>query len=79
MSAPPQSHKMSLAETLTNTAIGYAVNQTAQIILFPLVGIHVPYAVNFALGAMFTVISVVRGFALRRAFEWWRTYSWNHL
>ncbi len=71
--APPQTRKMSLTETITNTAIGYVINQSAQIILFPLVGIHVPYSVNFALGVMFTVISVARGFVLRRAFEWWRT------
>lgn len=79
MTAPPQTHKMSLAETLTNTAIGYGINQTAQIIIFPIVGIHVPYSVNFALGIFFTVISIARGFALRRLFEWWRVYShWRH-
>lgn len=66
---------MSLTETLSNTAIGYAINQTAQILLFPVVGIHVPYSINFALGVMFTIISVARGFVLRRLFEWWRTHS----
>lgn len=70
---------MSLTETLTNTAIGYGINQTAQIVLFPLVGIHVSYATNFLLGVLFTVISVVRGFVLRRAFERWRVYSHRRL
>lgn len=73
--APAQTHKMSLAETLTNTAIGYAINQTAQILIFPVVGIHVPYSVNFALGMFFTTISICRGFLLRRLFEWWRVIS----
>lgn len=77
--APPQSKKMSWMETCTNTAIGYAINQTAQILLFPLVGIHVSYGVNFALGGMFTVISIARGFALRRLFEWWRVFSHDRI
>lgn len=75
MTAPPQTKRMSFAETCVNTAIGYAVNQTAQIVVFPLVGIHVPYAINFELGVFFTFISVARGFCLRRCFERWRVYS----
>lgn len=75
--APPQTRKMSLAETLFNTAVGYAINQTAQILIFPMVGIHVPYAVNFALGVFFTAISIARGFCLRRFFEWWRIYTYR--
>ena len=71
--APPQTRKMSALETAFNIFIGYSINQTAQILLFPLVGIHVPYSTNFALGGAFTIISVVRSYGLRRVFEWWRT------
>lgn len=71
--APPQSRRMSLTETLASTAIGYAINQAAQIILFPLVGIRIPLSTNIALGVVFTLISVARGFCLRRLFEGWRT------
>ena len=72
MHAPPQTRKMSMTETLTNTAIGYTINQTAQILIFPVVGIHVAYSVNFALGIFFTAISITRGYCLRRFYEWWR-------
>lgn len=70
--APPQTKKMSWTETMTNTAIGYTINQTAQIIVFPLVGVHVPLSINFTIGVIFTFISVARGYVLRRVFEWWR-------
>lgn len=65
-----QTHKMSLLETVTNTAVGFVINQTAQILIFPLFGIFIAYSVNFEIAVVFTVISVIRGFALRRAFQW---------
>jgi hypothetical protein len=65
-----QSHRGSLAETLTNTAVGFAINQVAQLILFPLFGIHVALSTSFAIGAAFTAISVARGYFLRRVFQW---------
>lgn len=70
--APAQSCRMSLTETLASTVIGYAINQVAQIVLFPLVGIRIPLSTNIALGVVFTLISVARGFCLRRLFEGWR-------
>lgn len=66
----PQSKKMSLTETMTNSFVGFFINQTAQILIFPVVGIHVPYSVNFELAIFFTFVSVARGFCLRRYFQW---------
>lgn len=67
--AEKQTRKASLTETLLNTAIGYAINLGAQMAIFPLFGIHIGLASNVAIGLAFTVISIARGYVLRRFFE----------
>ena len=64
-----QSKQMSLLESLTNVAIGYGVAVSAQILVFPMFGLDVPLSDNLAIGAIFTGISIVRSFTLRRVFE----------
>ena len=58
-----------MAESLTNVAVGYGVAVSAQIMIFPLFGLDVALVDNLAIGAIFTGISIVRSFALRRVFE----------
>lgn len=65
-----QSKKMSIIEVLLNTAIGYFVAIATQIMVFPLFDIHTSAGENFAIGAIFTVISIVRGYFVRRLFNW---------
>jgi hypothetical protein len=60
---------MSMAESLTNVAVGYGVAVSAQIMVFPLFGLDVALVDNLAIGAIFTGISIVRSFTLRRVFE----------
>ncbi len=67
-----QSKKMSLVESLTNVAVGYAVNVTAQVIVFPWFGWEIPLVSNLMIGGIFTIISIVRSFTLRRIFEVYR-------
>ena len=64
-----QSRRMSLLEALTNVAVGYGIAVVTQILVFPLFGLHVTLAQNMMIGAIFTVVSIVRSYALRRAFE----------
>lgn len=59
----------SLIEALMNVAIGYGVALISQIAIFPLFGIHIPFSSNLAIGAWFTVISLVRSYVLRRWFN----------
>jgi len=66
-----QSRRGSFAESLVNVAIGYGIAVGAQIAIFPMFGIIVPLHDNLAIGAIFTVISIVRSYTLRRAFNWW--------
>lgn len=59
----------SLIEAGLNIVIGYGVAILSQIAIFPLFGIHVPLATNLAIGAWFTVISLVRSYVIRRWFN----------
>ena len=40
-----------------------------QILVFPLFGLMTTVAENLAIGAIFTVVSLARSYALRRTFE----------
>lgn len=64
-----QSKLESFIETAINTAIGYLVALASQLMVFPLVGIHVPFSTNLEIGAWFTVISILRGYVIRRWFN----------
>lgn len=68
-----QSRTMSLVESLTNVAIGYGIAVITQILVFPLFGLSTTLAENMAMGAIFTVVSILRSFTLRRLFEAIRT------
>lgn len=64
-----QTRKASLVETLLNTAMGYGIALVAQIVVFPWFGIRIPLSSNIAIGIVFTGVSIVRSFILRRLFE----------
>lgn len=64
-----QSKLMSWVETLTSTAVGYTVACTLQIVIFPLYGIHLPVRENLVIGVWFTLISIARGYIVRRVFS----------
>lgn len=64
-----QTRWQSFIESCINVAIGYGVALASQILVFPLFGIHVPLSSNLAIGAIFTVISIGRSYAVRRLFN----------
>lgn len=65
-----QTRKGSAAEALANTAIGWAVNFTANLMVLPLFGFtSITPAKAFGIGVVFTVISLVRSYILRRLFD----------
>lgn len=59
---------MSLLEAITNVAVGYALAVATQSIVLPLFGLRPSLGENMALGAIFTAISLIRGYILRRLF-----------
>lgn len=65
-----QSRKVSLLETCLNVAIGYGVALAAQIAIFPLFGIKIPLTHNLLIGAAFTAVSIIRGYWVRRLFNY---------
>ena len=64
-----QSRRLSLVEAITNVAVGYVLAVITQIVLFPWFGIHPSLGENLAIGSIFTGISLLRSYALRRLFE----------
>ena len=64
-----QSRHASLLESAANIAIGYGVAVAAQVAIFPLFGINIPLGDNLLIGGLFTVVSLVRSYALRRLFN----------
>lgn len=68
-----QSRRGSVLEAFLNVSVGYWVAFAAQVISFPLFGIHASVGDNLGIGAVFTVVSLVRSYCLRRAFNWWHT------
>ena len=65
-----QTKKMSLIETIVSVAIGYIVALLSQIVVFPLFDIEVSLIDNLLIGLLFTVISIIRGYFVRRLFNW---------
>lgn len=64
-----QTRTMSMVETITNVAIGLIVSFLSQVVIFKYYDIHISLAQNLELTLYFTVVSVIRGFALRRFFN----------
>ena len=64
-----QSRLMSLVESIANVAVGYGVAVVTQILIFPIFGLHTTLTENLLIGVLFTIVSIARSFALRRAFE----------
>jgi hypothetical protein len=60
---------MSFVEALANVTFGYLIALATQVVIFPLLGLHLPLGTNLLIGAVFTIVSIVRSFVLRRMFE----------
>jgi len=66
-----QSRTHSVFEAVANVAAGYGVAVSAQLVIFPLFGMHVPLHDHLLISGLFTVVSLVRSYALRRLFNRW--------
>lgn len=60
---------MSMVEAAANVVIGYAIAVATQVVVFPIFGIHITLADDLRIGLVFAVVSLARGFILRRVFE----------
>lgn len=64
-----QPRLLSFIESVANVCIGFFVAIATQIAVFPLFGIAVKMSDNLKIGGIFTVISIARSYAVRRAFN----------
>lgn len=67
-----QSLRMSLVEALANVAVGYGIAVATQAVVFPLLGLHTSLSDDLAIGAVFTVVSIICSYTLRRVFAAFR-------
>ena len=64
-----QTKLQSALESAVNILIGYLVALASQLIVFPQFGINIPLTDNLLIGFWFTVISLIRSYAVRRYFN----------
>jgi len=59
----------SLIEVCINILIGFSINWIANMYILPLYGFAITGGQAFSMGLIFTVISVVRSYVIRRWFD----------
>jgi hypothetical protein len=64
-----QSKFTSLIESATNILIGYWCAVLTQLIVFPIMGVDVSLNKNLMIGLVFTLISLLRSYVIRRVFN----------
>lgn len=64
-----QSRLMSFVEAATNVAAGYGIAVMTQLMVFPFFGLQVSLRDNLLLGTIFTSVSLIRSYVLRRFFN----------
>ena len=64
-----QTKRQSLIETLTNVAIGYLISFIANMLVLPLFGYNINLTDGVLISIIFTIISIVRGYFIRRFFN----------
>lgn len=72
-----QSRRWSLVEAAINVLVGFLVALATQLAVFPLFGLSVSLGENLSISGIFTVVSIVRSYCLRRAFNWWHLRAWK--
>lgn len=68
-----QSKTMSAVEVVTGVAIGLFVSMITNVIVFPRYGFHPSLHDNVQITVIYTVISIVRSYGVRRLFNFLRS------
>ena len=64
-----QPRHWSALEALTNVTVGYLLAVATQYAVFPLFDLHVSLNDNLAIAMIFTIVSIIRSYTLRRIFN----------
>jgi hypothetical protein len=66
-----QSRKFSLIESIASTVIGFLVSLLIQVIIYPVMSIPVSLNQNLIITSIFTIASILRGYLVRRLFNFY--------
>lgn len=69
-----QSRLGSFFESMVNIVIGFVINLIANFLILPLIGFHITLSQNLYIGLLYTIISVIRSYCIRR---WFNSYIHN--
>jgi len=76
-----QTKQQSLIEATISTLVGFGISYFAWILIIaPLFDLPISHATNFAITCIFTVISLARGYLVRRMFAsgtWSKAVTWT--
>lgn len=64
-----QTKLSSFIEALMNVAIGFTINYIANLLIFPLFDMHISLIDNLWMGMIYTIISIIRSYVIRRWFN----------
>ena len=64
-----QSRSQSAIEAVANVVVGWSVALLIQLATFPVLGLQATAGQNVALSSIFTAVSLVRSYVLRRVFD----------
>lgn len=66
---PVQSRRASLIEAVINVAVGFWVAVGVQSFVFPAFGISTSFGTDLQIAGIFTAVSIIRSYIMRRVFE----------
>lgn len=64
-----QTKKQSFKESLVNTFVGFFISYLSCFLIFPLVGFESGGGKNLLITLYFTIVSILRGYFIRRFFN----------
>lgn len=64
-----QTKKHSLLESLLNTLVGFLISLLVQLLIYPMLNIPVTLFENVIITSVFTIVSIIRGYIIRRYFN----------
>lgn len=67
----------SFIEACLNTATGFGISVLAGVFVYPLYGVTFTVVQLTGITAIFTIISILRGYMVRRVFNWMHVKGWR--
>lgn len=65
-----QSKRGTLVEVFINVGSGYLIALLTQMVVFPIFDIQTSVSDNITIASIFTIISIIRGYIVRRCFNY---------